>query len=401
MTQPTTEAATIDQTLLYFYDSGFNGDDSWGAILYKIAAIVLFPITAIGLLFRYCSHSETLETIRNGHIVNTNLEPNAPFVIDLSNCASEFEYEDDKMKAEDTLKEIMETYPPSQYCYRAYLDDMGPLIDVDDSSGTTQKTYDVFFHTQFLYNGPHLDDIIVFPRYFDTSAAFSVKNSEAYTFRSSNDCARPILAQLENHPCTGLLDVKALIRDNLFLHSQYTADLSEILLSRELPSNHQLSILRQLAKGLKSLHEMEQSQAWHGSISPDKILIRENGDDLEAALWDFSTCCDAEPDLIQSFVPPEFLLETELYNNDITEFFHKYGQKIDVWDMGMIFAQILLQTSNVEPIWKAAKDNNLQVLRLQTEEADELWDIIEGMLCLDPNKRLSASEVSDRLGRWE
>jgi serine/threonine protein kinase len=150
-----------------------------------------------------------------------------------------------------------------------------------------------------------------------------------------------------------------------------------------------LSILKQLARALKCLHE---SGIAHQDIKPWNILIDEDG---RAILADFgightfgSACMVVGSPAYQA---PEALDDTYC-DEDLCD---SMPDKEDVWALGVTFYQLLFQRLPFEgeTLFEIVNFINEVGLKIPEETDPALAEILTGMLTIDPHRRWDIAEV--------
>lgn len=199
-------------------------------------------------------------------------------------------------------------------------------------------------------------------------------------------------------------------------------------------------------KNAKKDHVTETSHFFHGNISCATVLVAEKEGKWEAALSDFDAAgffnvCSGTP----GFRSPEhvrFFNQKEVLIEQVVKFNLENAQKGDVWALGLVVLAMLCGekatgSANREPDWgqipDIAKMNipplpclqecfatmsfvpeckvaDIQQVKLDQDlgrlqqkykdnhgennpETDILWEIVKGMLQVDPQKRISAQEA--------
>ncbi|GFS13175.1 serine/threonine-protein kinase DCLK1-like [Elysia marginata] len=156
-------------------------------------------------------------------------------------------------------------------------------------------------------------------------------------------------------------------------------------------------MLYNLASALEYLHSLH---IVHRDVKPENILIREHEDGTKSLkLGDFGLATEVDgPQYVvcgtPTYVAPEVIAETG------------YGVKIDVWSAGVI-AYILLcgfppfssPTENQEELFDMIIKGNFTFPSPHWDDvSDSAKDVISGMLNIDANQRLSATQVLEH--KW-
>jgi serine/threonine protein kinase len=180
----------------------------------------------------------------------------------------------------------------------------------------------------------------------------------------------------------------------------YSASLNEVYLVLEyaergslanlmnpLPWPAIFSIIKQIAQGLKYLHDQGYV---HQDIKPSNILIDHQG---RALIADFG--------IGHSFGSASLVLGSPAYQapealeDGYCESDHLEPQKEDVWSLGVTLYQLLFQQlpfvgNNLFEIMNAIKSYALKI----PEPVDPLVvNLLSGLLCSDPDKRFGIEEI--------
>ena len=186
---------------------------------------------------------------------------------------------------------------------------------------------------------------------------------------------------------------------DLFHHLAETPDYCEAFASRH---------MKEMLQGVHYLHSLG---VVHRDLKLDNVLLSGKGKDSTVKLADFGL--SALIRLGEEGYDPDESSKRKKYNTlkvmwGTKEYFapelidQAYGPQADVWALGCILYE-LLTGHQAFPKWRGEKDDRMLYDRISKGQfdlkqhgldmvSDQAKDLISQMLCVDPTRRLSASE---------
>jgi hypothetical protein len=191
------------------------------------------------------------------------------------------------------------------------------------------------------------------------------------------------------------------------------------LINRSLTKNQKIQVIKQLLKALKAFHEKttnDGARYYHGDIKPENILFKIDSDgNIRIFLSDFGftnkrTGIAGTP----AWVSPEQGTrwhkshQHEPYDHQIL------GNELDVWGMGLVMASILSGRAfcdtfltgdhkgevleSLSKLTQSGVDEQIHSYRNleRDSELQSLWDIIRGMLSVNPQERWTAEQALEQ-----
>jgi serine/threonine protein kinase len=153
------------------------------------------------------------------------------------------------------------------------------------------------------------------------------------------------------------------------------------------------SIVRDIAKGLKALHER---RIIHRDIKFENVLMSNKTENATAFIADFGSSTQLRSSRDQA----DFMIGTPGFTAPEVLDGQKYGLKVDVWGLGaLLYAMLTLEL----PFWSDDRKERKRLvihkqLDLESSEnvrklSPEVKNLLAGMLEKNPKKRLSIEEV--------
>lgn len=142
-------------------------------------------------------------------------------------------------------------------------------------------------------------------------------------------------------------------------------------------------IIKQLATCLLFLHERGIS---HRDIKLGNVLI---GEKRRVQLIDFGFATDLGDQRLKTFCgTPSYMCPEILKKRPYL------GREADVWALGVLLYRLVTGT---QPFNGKGKDLKKNIVKGRYKEpmnvSETLYDLLEGMICMDPNNRLLMDEV--------
>lgn len=189
------------------------------------------------------------------------------------------------------------------------------------------------------------------------------------------------------------------IRDNYYIVMEYIRgkDLFHDLLAtdRHLSNKKLLKIFKEALEGLVFIHE---SGMAHGDIKLENLMLDAQTNQLKYIDFGFG-CTKNTCSTSRAFHGTRYLSPPEAYRGVPLKKSLSVMQAADVWALGSTFAEILthhrtidmhLSGSTISP----STDVRQKIKRYSTEEHPKaMFDVIVGMMNINPKKRLSAKEA--------
>ncbi|MED6219949.1 hypothetical protein PIB30_040494 [Stylosanthes scabra] len=204
-----------------------------------------------------------------------------------------------------------------------------------------------------------------------------------------------IMARLSGHP--NVVDLKAVYEEEDFVHLVMELCAGGELFHR-LEKHGQFSesearvIFRHLMKVVLYCHE---NGVVHRDLKPENILLATRSSSSPIKLADFGLATYIKPgQSLHGLVGSPFYIAPEVLAGS-------YNQAADVWSAGVILYILL---SGMPPFWGKTKSRifdavKAAALRFPSDPWDHISesakDLIRGMLCTEPSRRLTAQEVLD------
>ena len=186
---------------------------------------------------------------------------------------------------------------------------------------------------------------------------YDLVNNRPYVKKNIlNETEYSIIFYLKEHPLQGIVSIFSVwcrVPNYRFLEPLYPDTLANFF-NIDARKNEKIkcSLIRDLLSGLANLHSIDlinhHGRVFHDDLHPGNILVRASTNlaGWEAVIIDFNhACCKFAGGGNLAFRFPEEASIKRLGNSletaDQRKFFLKYGQKMDVWSMGIILACIL------------------------------------------------------------
>lgn len=204
-----------------------------------------------------------------------------------------------------------------------------------------------------------------------------------------------IMTRLSGHP--NVVDLKAVYEEEDFVHLVMElcagGELFHRLEKHGRFSESEAGVLfRHLMQVVLYCHE---NGVVHRDLKPENILLATRSSSSPIKLADFGLATYIKPgQSLHGLVGSPFYIAPEVLAG-------AYNQAADVWSAGVILYILL---SGMPPFWGKTKSRIFEVvkaadLRFPSEHWDRISesakDLIRGMLCVEPSKRLTAREVLD------
>ncbi|XP_028807145.1 calcium-dependent protein kinase 26-like isoform X2 [Neltuma alba] len=204
-----------------------------------------------------------------------------------------------------------------------------------------------------------------------------------------------IMARLSGHP--NVVDLKAVYEEEDFVHLVMELCAGGELFHR-LEKNGRFSesearvLFRHLMQVVLYCHE---NGVVHRDLKPENILLATRASSSPIKLADFGLATYIKPgQSLHGLVGSPFYIAPEVLAGS-------YDQAADVWSAGVILYILL---SGMPPFWGKTKSQIFEAvkaadLRFPSEPWDHISksakDLIKGMLCTEPSRRLTAQQVLD------
>ncbi|GMQ05246.1 hypothetical protein CsSME_00050350 [Camellia sinensis var. sinensis] len=202
-----------------------------------------------------------------------------------------------------------------------------------------------------------------------------------------------IMSKLSGHP--NVVDLKAVYEDEDYVHLVMElcagGELFHQLEKHGRFSEYEAQVLfRHLIRVVTYCHE---KGIVHRDLKPENILLATKSFSSPIKLADFGLATYIRPGKnLHGTVGSPFYIAPEVLTGG-------YNQAADVWSAGVILYIIL---SGLPPFWGKTKSKIFDAVRAaDLQFPPELWDrisasakdLVTGMLCVDPSKRLTAKQV--------
>ncbi|CAL5359988.1 unnamed protein product [Camellia sinensis] len=202
-----------------------------------------------------------------------------------------------------------------------------------------------------------------------------------------------IMSKLSGHP--NVVDLKAVYEDEDYVHLVMElcagGELFHQLEKHGRFSEYEAQVLfRHLIRVVTYCHE---KGIVHRDLKPENILLATKSFSSPIKLADFGLATYFRPGKnLHGTVGSPFYIAPEVLTGG-------YNQAADVWSAGVILYIIL---SGLPPFWGKTKSKIFDAVRAaDLQFPPELWDrisasakdLVTGMLCVDPSKRLTAKQV--------
>uniref|UniRef100_A0ABM0GV30 Calcium/calmodulin-dependent protein kinase type II subunit beta-like n=1 Tax=Saccoglossus kowalevskii TaxID=10224 RepID=A0ABM0GV30_SACKO len=227
------------------------------------------------------------------------------------------------------------------------------------------------------------------------------------------DCTREIhcLRQCQGHP--NIISLYDVFHDEL--HHYLVMELCKggELLERIKKKQHfdEIEASRIMKKLVSAVKYMHDRKVVHRDLKPENLLFKDNSEDAELKIVDFGFA-RMKPDNNQPlntpcftlhYAAPEVLRQTSLHkhHNDPTG----YDDSCDLWSLGVIMYTMLSGNVPFQKSSRGANDSASDIMQ-RIKEGDftfkgEEWNtvsqqaksLIQGLLTVDPNNRLTMSEL--------
>ncbi|KAK7314956.1 hypothetical protein VNO77_33488 [Canavalia gladiata] len=204
-----------------------------------------------------------------------------------------------------------------------------------------------------------------------------------------------IMARLSGHP--NVVDLKAVYEEEGFVHLVMELCAGGELFHRlekhgRFSESEAWVLFRHLMQVVLYCHE---NGVVHRDLKPENILLATRASSSPIKLADFGLATYIKPgQSLHGLVGSPFYIAPEVLAG-------AYNQAADVWSAGVILYILL---SGMPPFWGKTKSRIFEAvkaasLRFPPEPWDHISesakDLIKGMLCTDPSRRLTAQEVLD------
>ncbi|KAK4844533.1 hypothetical protein QYF36_021371 [Acer negundo] len=202
-----------------------------------------------------------------------------------------------------------------------------------------------------------------------------------------------IMTRLSGHP--NVVDLKAVYEEEDFVHLVMELCAGGELFHRlekygRFSENEARVVFMYLMQVVKYCHD---NGVVHRDLKPENILLATTSSSSPIKLADFGLATYIKPGQnLHVTVGSPFYIAPEVLSGG-------YNQAADVWSAGVILYILL---SGMPPFWGKTKTKIFEAvkaadLRFPSNPWDHISasarDLIVGMLCIDPSKRLSATEV--------
>ncbi|GFP97751.1 calcium-dependent protein kinase 29 [Phtheirospermum japonicum] len=203
-----------------------------------------------------------------------------------------------------------------------------------------------------------------------------------------------ILTKLSGHE--NVVDLKAVYEDDDHVHLLMElcagGELFHLIEKRGNLSEHEASVVfKQLMEVVMYCHD---KGIVHRDLKPENILlVSRSSSSSPIKLADFGLATHIEPgQTLHGTVGSPFYIAPEVLGGG-------YNQGADVWSAGVILYILL---SGIPPFWGETKSTIFDAVRaaklcFHSDPWDQISapakDLISGMLCVDPSKRLTAAQV--------
>jgi len=192
-------------------------------------------------------------------------------------------------------------------------------------------------------------------------------------------------------------------RDNYYIVMEYVRgkDLFHDLLAtdRHLSNAKLMKIFKQALEGLVFIHE---SGMAHGDIKLENLMLDKRSDQVKFIDFGFG-CTKNTCSTSRAFHGTRYLSPPEAYRDKPLKKTLAVMQAADNWALGSTFAEILTHHRTIDIHLSGStvsKSTNIRqrVKRYSTEDHPQvMYDIIEGMMNIDPKKRLTAKQALNKI----
>ncbi|KAF7813235.1 calcium-dependent protein kinase 26 isoform X1 [Senna tora] len=205
-----------------------------------------------------------------------------------------------------------------------------------------------------------------------------------------------IMARLSGHP--NVVDLKAVYEEEGFVHLVMELCAGGELFQRlekhgRFSESEARVLFRHLMQVVLYCHE---NGVVHRDLKPENILLATRASSSPIKLADFGLATYIKPagQSLHGLVGSPFYIAPEVLAGS-------YNQAADVWSAGVILYILL---SGMPPFWGKTKSQIFEAvkaadLRFPSEHWDHISksakDLIKGMLCTEPSRRLTAQQVLD------
>lgn len=224
----------------------------------------------------------------------------------------------------------------------------------------------------------------------------------------------------------GIAKTEAVFEGKVLFEKYYSGTLKNLIESgRILNSAEVVQISRDLMTALSEIHHRKTRDgrpAFHSDIKLDNLFYRPSKKrgiqvvigDLGFANSDGGVCGTC------SWFSPEYareMLEREQEKKFDQQFNRRYGQALDLWSLGLVMASLLIQdrkgrlsclrfsANRQKTLQKILKVDQMRIDQeiavRQYQEKDErlkaLWNVVGGLLKVDPHQRMKAENALQHL----
>ncbi len=166
--------------------------------------------------------------------------------------------------------------------------------------------------------------------------------------------------------------------------------LADRIKRKSLKSSKCKGLILNIAEGLAYIHGQK---VIHRDLKPENILLLEKNGQLQAKIADFGLSAQITSSAASkrnSKGGTTIYFSPERGNGD------KYDEKVDMWALGCISIEMVLEQRLADPIWSdwpAVKAKREKLIEDTEQNHSALGKLTRKLLCHDANKRISALQT--------
>lgn len=254
---------------------------------------------------------------------------------------------------------------------------------------------------------------------------------KAYDLTSGDFLVKKITSEREGQTVKNLQDQKRVLKlraetkkvvngENMLRQYEPLADGTlRNIVGRSMTKKQKVDLIKQLLKALNAFHEkttQKGSRYYHGDIKPDNILYKQEADGtIQLFFADFGFTNRRSIAGSPAWISPEHAVRWLKLETLDPQDRKVQGNELDVWAIGLVIASLLAgrnfpreflkceseKDETLEALCKLTQaDVDEQILRYQGLERDSglkrNWDIVRGMLSVDPKERWAAEQALEQ-----